>query len=167
MIAETAPLEPMIGALVPASVNAPTRVASAPPATNSSRKRAAPSVRSADTPNTIRNSRLPVTCSQSAWMKIAVTRRAARNSASCCNHGELASSRVEGTVPQRVSTVNRCAGGSVVSHRNTTTQAATSNRVAHGGPGWRRLGRYTNTVRSSPSPRPLSGRRADTGSACP
>src|SRR5688500_7962255 len=139
----------MIGALVPARVNAPTRLASAPPITNSSRKRREPSARSADTPNTIRNSRLPVRCSQSAWMKIALTRRAARSSVSCCSHGALASSRVAGTVPQRDSTASRCGAGSVASQRNTITQAATISSVAHGGPCLRRLGSCTNTRRAS------------------
>ena len=56
----------LIGAFVPASVNAPTRFASAPPMTNMARNRHEPSARSADTPNTIRNSRFPVRCNQSA-----------------------------------------------------------------------------------------------------
>ena len=137
-------------------VTAPTRLASAPPSTNRTTNRRKPSTRSAGTPKMIRNSMFTVRCNQSAWMNSAVTRRAARSSASCCSHGALGSSRVAGTVPHCVKTRSRSGAGSVVSHRNAMTQAPTISRFAHAGRGLRRLGRCTNIAARS-----VSGRRAD------
>ncbi len=97
-------------------------------------------------------------CSQSAWMNNAVTRRAARNSASCDNQDTWESSSVDGTVPQRVNNVARSAGSAVSIQRNTATHAATISRVPHGGPDLRRLGSVTNTARRS-GQRPARGNR--------